>query len=52
MTKKIDVSIHFLFNIRQLISDIKCTIYFTWNTQIGLVLLKLPIFYSNGRFNI
>jgi hypothetical protein len=27
-----DVSIHFLFNIRELISHIKCTVYFTWNT--------------------
>jgi hypothetical protein len=27
--KKFDVSIHFLFNIRELISHIKCTVYFT-----------------------
>jgi hypothetical protein len=29
MTKKFDISIHFLFNIRELISHIKCTVYFT-----------------------
>jgi hypothetical protein len=28
MTKKLDVSIHFLFNIRELISHIKCTVFF------------------------
>jgi hypothetical protein len=50
--KKFDVSIHFLFNIRELISHIKCTVYFTWNTQTGLVLLKLSVFYSNDRFNV
>jgi len=29
ITTKFDLFIHFLFNIRELIRNIKCTIYFT-----------------------
>jgi hypothetical protein len=47
MTAKFDVSILFLFNVRELLRDIKCTVYFTWNTWTSSVLLKGPIFYSN-----
>jgi len=49
MTAKFDVSILFLFNVRELLRDIKCTVYFTWNTWTSLVLLKMTNFLLKWR---